>query len=244
MLTELVKTTIRNHAERMVPEECCGLIVNTIGGPFAVEGLNMASDRREYFSLAPKSYLKAVSIGRPLACYHSHPNCEDDFSEGDKLESEKHKLAYVLYVAGLNDFKVYEPHGYKNPYIGREFKIGFSDCASLFTDYFRREKKLEFTHYPRDNNWYEETPQLFHANFAREGFLRLLEGPIETLKGLRRHDGLLFCLKNTEFPDHCAVYLGGGAMLHHLPKRLSTIESFSMPYMRRLAYTIRHKTLI
>ena len=53
-------------------------------------------------------------------------------------------------------------------------------------------------------------------------------------------DALLFSIRGAGVPNHCAVYIGGGRVLHHLPGRLSREEDLG-PLNRAVVAVVRRR---
>lgn len=102
--------SIRTHAERTYPDECCGLILGTIvnGIKTAVEiwptenaWLTQATDywpeqqgltERGRYAIKPEAMLEAMKAGRDrnlsiIGIYHSHPDCPAIPSEFDRISA-------------------------------------------------------------------------------------------------------------------------------------------------------------
>ena len=61
------------------------------------------------------------------------------------------------------------------------------------------------------------TRDLFGDGLAQAGFERVEDGP-------HPGDALLMSIRGGGVTNHCAIYMGGGRVLHHLPGRLSREE--------------------
>ncbi len=90
------------EAESAYPEECCGVLLGC-GGVVALAARmrnTSPTDRRKSYRIDPVELLDAWrgahSRGlRVLAVYHSHPECEPDFSEEDATRAYPW-LAYLV----------------------------------------------------------------------------------------------------------------------------------------------------
>src|SRR3990167_7894567 len=122
MLNDTLKLQIKNHALKESPRECGGLISYRNGNVVITECENQSvNDHRFVIDLI--DYLKATKLGKIIACYHSHIENEQ-FSEFDKMNSNLHRLKYILYCIKTGTFLEYEPNNYVFSYIGKPFEIG------------------------------------------------------------------------------------------------------------------------
>lgn len=105
-----IKEKIKTHAERVSPEECCGLLVESDEGELkVVECKNTAEDKNTLFKISLEEYLQALTQGDVYGVYHSHTQGESSFSEADKTISESLELVSVLYNTSNEAFDILEP---------------------------------------------------------------------------------------------------------------------------------------
>lgn len=100
------RAQIGSHAERIYPEECCGLLIGTVegeekivtevheaennwGNDAAAAFSEIAGSKRNRFSIDPKVLLKAQKESRQrhlgiIGIYHSHPDAPAIPSEFDR----------------------------------------------------------------------------------------------------------------------------------------------------------------
>ncbi len=238
-----IEVQIKKHALENQNIECCGLLLsNDI--VFRCENI---SEIKNHFQISPTDYLKATTLGNIIAVYHSHCNGNCDFSEYDKLMANNLNLKYILYCINTDKFKEYTPQTYKNPYIGRYFEIGKSDCFSLVREYYKKELNLDIVDCKRDINWYKTNEQkdLFDEIYSihKNEWIKISVGSPE-IEIMKKHDAVVMRFKEDASPCHIAIYVDDGAILHHKQQQYSTIEKYSKPYQRRTAYVTRHKSLI
>ena len=105
MISEKVKQKIKLHAESTSPKECCGFIFNEE----IFECKNYSENPNHHFSISPRDYLKASSLGKFTAVYHSHPQGDARFSPYDLHVSQNMNLDFVLYHNSTNKFLFYKP---------------------------------------------------------------------------------------------------------------------------------------
>ncbi|WP_029311609.1 NlpC/P60 family protein [Acidiphilium angustum] len=130
------------------------------------------------------------------------------------------------------------------PLIGRDFRHGPSgtdhkgDCYALIRDYYRVERGVMLPEGPRDDNWWLQADHaennLYLDNFERAGFRKI--EPTEPRVG-----DLILCAVRSPVPNHGAVYVGGGLMIHHVSGRLSQKVPVA-PWQKFIRLWLRHQT--
>ena len=172
------------------------------------------SEDNERFKISAQDYLQASELGDIKAIYHSHPSTKPSFSEFDKFNSISHNLIYVLYSMKDNSFTQFDPSLTEfNKYIGREFKIGKTDCYSLIKDFYESELNIQLSEYHRDKDFRSNLEDLFDKHFGKEGFYKADE--------LQKYDCILFGRGKDSLSNHIALYLGGNLMLQKRIKHKS-----------------------
>lgn len=68
-----------------------------------------------------------------------------------------------------------------------------------------------------------------------EGFFQIKDEP-------KRGDIILMNIRS-KVPNHAAVYLGNGQMLHHLHGKLSRTEPYGGMWAERTIYIVRHRDI-
>jgi proteasome lid subunit RPN8/RPN11 len=244
ILTDNVKATIKLHAQKQAPLECCGVIIHSLNGLVAFPCRNIHSEPEKFFTLKPEDYLEYSMIGKIVGYYHSHQTNED-FSEFDKLNSENHKLVAVLYVVKPDVFHIYTPKGYEVPYCKREYIHGVVDCFSLVKDYYARELNIQLTDITHPYRYVEnkvEHPdnQMVHTilkeHFVNNGFVEV--------QAAAKHDVILQKTPHIPSPVHCAIFLGNNQLLHHPFKKRSCIDTYSNVQRTRTKHIMRHTSRI
>jgi proteasome lid subunit RPN8/RPN11 len=90
--------TMRRHAERIYPNECCGAMLGRIadGAKLVTEAVPMenayAGEQSERYELRPEDLLEADRQARArgldlIGIFHSHPDCDAYFSNTDLKNS-------------------------------------------------------------------------------------------------------------------------------------------------------------
>lgn len=106
-----IKNKIKKHALEDFPDECCGLVIEESGEQEACRCDNESKDKKNFFRIGIKDYLKATKKGKILACYHSHTeeHHDLDFSEFDKEVSDSHGVPLIMYSIREDKFKEHIP---------------------------------------------------------------------------------------------------------------------------------------
>lgn len=107
-LAEVTKKFIKAHAEKMAPKECCGFIVtDEFGNLKHIQADNISNNNLE-FIIDPFYFLTIQSNYNINYIYHSHADPKYiNFSETDMICSKNLMKDLILYVVGLNFFKIY-----------------------------------------------------------------------------------------------------------------------------------------
>lgn len=99
-LTTAAWQTLRAHAARAVPEECCGLLIGLCGRiEQAWPAQNVASRPTARYTIEPADHFAAIRHARAsalavLGAYHSHPGSAPTPSDADIREA----VAGLIYV--------------------------------------------------------------------------------------------------------------------------------------------------
>jgi cell wall-associated NlpC family hydrolase len=113
------------------------------------------------------------------------------------------------------------------------------DCFQCLRRYFQVRHNIQVRNYARPNRWWEQGLDLYRTFAKLEGFEELSILP----RDVRESDVFLFCWKS-EVPNHAAVYVGDGMMLHHMPGRLSEVGPYSALWRRCTVGVLRHRSLV
>lgn len=123
---------IEEHASRMDPEECCGILLGRSSGEAddtvlierVIPAENVHPDRREErYEIAPETLLRAQKEARSegqevVGYYHSHPNGEGHPSEHDR-ETALPDVSYL--IVALMEGVVLERKSWRLDKSGSEF---------------------------------------------------------------------------------------------------------------------------
>jgi len=204
----------------------------------AWRGRNTAKEPAENFRLDPDVMIRAKAEGRRIiAVYHSHlAHQTDQPSLADKVGAEQVGYPYLIFHLGLQRFVWHHPRGFRAPLVGRPFIHGTLDCYELVRDWYAENRQLHLPHFDREDDWWLKGQDLYVQNFAACGFQ-----PI-ALREARRGDAFLFALQSP-VPNHAAVYLGDGLIIHHPPGCLSCAHPWVHDrgfYAQRVRLALRH----
>ena len=133
---------IIDHFLDVYPEEGCGLLLNRRGKLVWVPCENTAEDKRNYFEMSSKDYIKASLSGDIHAIVHSHPDFSAELSESDIKMSDFLQIPFIVFSVPDLEKVEYYPKRIRSPLLGREYKFGVSDCYSLARDYYYEEHKI------------------------------------------------------------------------------------------------------
>ncbi len=194
----------------------------------------------DQFRLDPQDYAAAEDAGEIVAVVHSHPDEDARPSDADRVACEASGLPWLIVsvrptVGGELDASQivrFEPEGFEAPLVGRPFVHGVLDCYSLVRDWYRRELGIELKDFARSDGWWDRGEDLYMRHFAEAGM-------VEVTGELQRGDVILMQIRSPENANHAAVYLGDGAILHHLHGRLSSRDSY-VPWQHLTRGVLRH----
>jgi proteasome lid subunit RPN8/RPN11 len=224
------------HAQAEVPNECCGLIVARGKKTRLMRCRNVSETPRTDFEIDPQAWLELEEGEEVVAVYHSHPFTSPEPSMADLAGCESSGLPWHI-VTPIGGHRYIEPSGYQAPYVGRPYVYGVLDCFTLVRDYYRREYGIDLPELERPRNWWLSGLDLYRDNFERYGFVRVDgENPIP---------GDAFLIQVfSPVPNHAAIYLGDGKILHHVQGRLSTIDVWGGMWERSMTHHLRHSSLV
>lgn len=221
-----------NHAQACFPAEACGLVIVERGREHFVPCQNQAIGT-EHFIISAEDYAAAEDRGEIIAVFHSHPNASPQPSEADRVSCEKTGLRWWIVSVPSGEWYCLEPNGYVAPLVGREFQHGVLDCYAIIRDWYQQELGITLTDYSRHDNWWEDgQSNLYVSNFQQEGFYRV-DAPA-------RGDMILMQI-GSSVPNHAAVYLGDGMILHHLQGRLSSTDVYGGYFQKVTTHILRHE---
>lgn len=222
--TDDVLRAMMAHAETEHPREACGLIIMADGAPAYLPRENKAEDPVMDFRISPQAYAGAARKGEILAVAHSHPGGPAYPSHADMVGQLASGLPWAIVEVlqcATGAVQAQQPVWWGPgvpvaPLLEREFLPGVADCYALARDWYRTEWGVELPDIARAPDWWLSGGDLLAENLAAAGFERCDE-PEEI------GDGYIMQVQSG-VPNHCAVYVGQGLLLHHLAGRLSKRE--------------------
>jgi proteasome lid subunit RPN8/RPN11 len=228
-LSEKLKAEILALARKRWPSESLGFIVSTKKGSKIVEANNSAADPRRGGRISAEEFERIEKKGEMLRLWHSHVNEGAEPSMADKVISESQELPLDIVALPDGIWSHYDPEGYEAPLLGRPFVHGHLDCYALFRDFYKREPelKIDLPDFERPDDWWHKGGNLYMDNFKKAGF-RMVDS-------IQKYDGILMQIFSP-VPNHIAVYLGDGLMMHHVQDRISQI----VPYVIDMGFYPKH----
>jgi proteasome lid subunit RPN8/RPN11 len=241
-MLDATKKAILDHALRDMPREACGLVLSVGNGKEKYFPCRNMADGTEHFILNPRDYLAAREAGLIVAVVHSHPYRLATPSDADKAACERSGLPWHVVSVPNGIFAYIEPSGYLAPYRGRSWCYGTFDCYSLVRDWYDRELHIALPDFDREGQWWEQGKNLYVERFEGLGFYRIdLDG--DWHKDARRGD-LLMIQHGALVPNHLAIYLGAGKILHHVANRCSeeiSVENWRGYWIKNTTHVLRHR---
>ena len=231
---------IRKHAERCVPTECCGLLVERDDEIQVINCNNEAEDKINNFVLSPLHYLNASQNGKIVAFYHSHCLNEhpNDFTLFDKLNSLNHHLPLILYYLPKNEFKLFDSSKENKilKYIGVPFEYNYNDCLNLVEWFYKDELNITLPKVFRDRDWFERNPKMIIDNMASFQFQIVNDE-------LKYADIILIKTTGGLNISHLAIYVGQNQILHQRYSSYSLVELYHQYYKDITIGVARHNQL-
>lgn len=220
------------HAKMAYPREACGLLVIRKGREvyFPCRNIGVGTDQ---FVIHPEDYAQAYAEGEIVGVVHSHPNLPPTPSQADLVACEASGLPW--HIVGIpNEIWVsIKPTGYVAPLVGRVWSHGVLDCYSLIQDWFQANRGMMLPSFPRFDEWWKRGENLYLDNFASVGFVAIDAADLEA--------GDCFLMQvASPVPNHAAVYLGDGLILHHLQGRLSSRDVYGGYWKKITTHTLRY----
>ena len=217
-LNDDIKLAITNHAKEESPREACGLVIIFKGRQRYIPCRNLANGT-DNFILDPKDYEIADQEGEIVSVVHSHPNTSVNPSQADLVSCESSGLPWFIIGLPSEQWAYIEPKGYIAPLVGRTWSHGVLDCYAIIRDWYKQERNINLPNFDRSDDWWKSGENLYLDNFGKAGFIETTQDKLKT------GDVILMTI-NSSVPNHGALYLGDGLILHHIHGRLSTREVF------------------
>ena len=228
------------HAKTKCPEEMCGLIGVLKGKIKYIECDNISEEKEKYFVINPIDYANAEDKMEITHIVHSHPNVNPEPSQADLVAIEKGDLPWVIVNPRTGQHTITEPSGYLAPMVGREFSFGILDCYSIIKDHYESELDIDMPDPVRTDKFWERGENLYVDNFESAGFKRVKFDSVHDLKV----NDIVIMMAASSIPNHAAVYLGNGKMIHHVQGRLSSIDMYGGYWLKHTWGIVRHEDFL
>jgi cell wall-associated NlpC family hydrolase len=237
-----IRNAIAAHALAEYPREACGVVV---AGEY-IPCTNTAETPTEAFCIAAEDYAAAEDRGVIEAVVHSHPGARAQPSHADLTACEAACVPLWIIISlgaqpdgsiGIEDWCEFGPTGYEAPLIGCEFSHGTNDCYGLVRRYYRQTHGVILPDFERSGEWWADgRSDLYTQNFGVAGFEAL---PLTTEP--QTGDVLLMKIRSrNNVPNHAAVYIGDGLILHHCWGQLSRRDQLPR-YRDYVTHVLRYK---
>ncbi len=231
ILSEEIKTQIREYCIKNIPKESCGLIVDIRGILTIYPCKNISYHSNEHAILNPLDYVRAAKLGKIVCHWHSHEH--KGTSLIDNLNAFNHNVYSVIYSWKYDRFYVIEPK--LEEYLNLDYKFGKNDCFELVRNYYKNELNILISNYDRYEKWELDKPTYILDNFEKEGFYKI------KLNDIKLHDVFIFKIYNS--PSHLGVYLENNFILHHPINEKSVISEITDGLKKRINCIVRHKDI-
>lgn len=233
ILNDSVKQEIIEHSKKEFPREACGLVIIFKGKQQYRPCRNIAVGS-DNFILDPIDYEKADKDGEIVAVIHSHPNASPKPSQADLVACEASGLPWFIVGIPTEKWEYVEPTGYIAPLVGRTWSHGVLDCYAIIRDWYKQERNIELLDFYRSDDWWKRGENLYVDNFEKAGFHKISQ------EELQEGDVILMVI-NSSVPNHGAIYLGDGLILHHVHGRLSTRDVFGGYWLKNSVVYLRYE---
>lgn len=230
---------IRQFAKEAGAKEACGFVETDGQRLRAVQTNNLAPNPSFNFVVdVAGAYMESQKAGRLVGYWHTHPpGSPTQFSDEDKAVAESLAKPCWLYCADNDKLTVYTPTGYRPPLEGRSFIPFVQDCFALVRDYYSEKLGIDIPDVERDETDYNEGHKSFGAFLASIGAVRIVGKP-------QKHDVLAITTRTrTGRPNHFAVYVGNGLMLHQVRGKRSGFDLWAGYWQNNTATIWRHPKL-
>lgn len=193
------------------------------------------TDGRAYIDNGAGKPKLAETFG-PASCILLKYRPENDvnsFGEDEREEMALLKIPTVLMGSNKEIFRWYIPDRYfeNKPYLNRLYLYGIFDCYTIVHDYYSREWGVWMPmNMSRPYGWWDKAKNLYFENKPDW---------VQESSSIQRYDTIIFNLHDESMPNHAAIYLGNGKMLHHLETRLSCIEDLTTMWKTKIYSVFR-----
>lgn len=121
--------------------------------------------------------------------------------------------------------------------IGKPFTgIGRDDCFATVRAFYSHNFGIEIANYARPSDWKANDLDLLRSCYVNEGFNMITDWKVQDL----RPADLLAVMLGEANPNHLAIYLGEGEMLHHLYGKFSRVDPMGGYWRNHTSFILRH----
>lgn len=199
---------------------------------------NLEKENKLFLSQKEGKLILANSTNKAVVLLLKKSNAEVNkltFEERELLNFIK--IPIVTLGTSKNISEIFIPNRYfeNADYENRPFLHGLFDCYTLIRDYYKRNFDVYLpTNIQRNWEWWAQGENLYVDNAKDYSF--------EEVSDIQKHDVLIMKI-GSSMPNHGAIYLGEGKILHHLAGRFSTIQDLTLSYKQKIAVIYRNKIL-
>jgi len=224
------------------PREACGLVVKCDDKKAKLAVCqNISTTPENHFIIDIAEYDDVAQTGEVIAIWHSHVETDNRPSPADLVGCEATDLPWAITSSFMengavssSDPHIFYPSGFEIDYIGRPYVLGALDCYSLLVDYYKREYGICLRNHQRVSKDGNVDYEKFLTEADAEGFALVNDGSAMP--------GDVFLIQmGSDKPNHVAIYVGQGMMLHHLMGRLSRRDVYGGYWEKHTSHTYRHK---
>lgn len=222
-----------DHARELPKEEVCGLVLSNGVKSVILRGENIARNPVIHFDLDPEAFMRVPDGWEVVGTYHSHPSGLVQPSEADHAACEATNIPMHI-VSGENGaYYCLSPSGYKVPYLKRTYVLGVHDCWSLVKDWYKGELGIDLGEFMNERTPYLNGENVFVRNIEAAGFYEVKDMTIQ-------HGDLMLIQVGPKGPNHGAVWLDSGRILHHVQDRVSKTDPWAGYWVERMTHHLRH----
>lgn len=230
-----------DHAQKDHPFEACGLVVASNGKYRLIAAKNVHPSPKQEFQIDEAAWLEVQEDEEVIGIYHSHPEGSSEPSWADRSMCEATGLTWHIVSYPQCGYTSIQPDGFQAPYLCRPYVHGVHDCYSIIRDWYEREWDLKLPEFDREDEWWDKGQNLYLDNFESCGFITLPENSSAEIG-----DAFLIQIGQTKTkgvcPNHAAIYIGDGKILHHPRGRLSTEDPYGGMWSRFTIFHLRHNS--
>lgn len=225
------------HAENDYPRESCGVVCRQGKNEQYFPCRNQAEKAEDSFILHPEDHAAAEEWGEATYIVHSHPDATTQPSNVDLAQCYMSELPWIIVSWPEGDLRIIEPMAGPRPLEGRPFVHGIWDCFTIIRDWYKLERNIDLPNFQRSECWWESgNENLYMDNYRKAGFTEI--------NGELKPGDIIIMQVSAPVPNHAAVYIGDGIILHHMFGHLSKRTPYGGYYLDRTVIKLRHKTLI